>query len=128
MKLRIKGNALRLRLTQTEVQTFGATGYVADAIQFGPGAEQQLQYILQRVEKAELTVSFTGTQIKLSVPAKIASTWTTTDQVGFEQKININGQDELLILVEKDFQCLQDRPHEDESDMFPNPSQGVIGC
>ncbi len=38
MKLRIHGNSLRLRLSQSEVAQFSKTGFVEDSIQFAPGA------------------------------------------------------------------------------------------
>ena len=38
MKLRIQGNSLRLRLSQSEVAQFSKTGFVEDSIQFAPGA------------------------------------------------------------------------------------------
>jgi hypothetical protein len=34
MKLRIHGNSLRLRLSQSEVAQFSKTGYVEDSVQF----------------------------------------------------------------------------------------------
>ena len=51
----------------------------------------------------------------------IASEWATTDQVGIEKTIFVAEGSDLAILIEKDFKCLTDRPHEDESDLFENP-------
>ncbi len=37
MKLRIQGNALRLRLNQAEVAQFSKTGCYEDSVEFSPG-------------------------------------------------------------------------------------------
>jgi len=42
MKLRIRGNSLRLRLLRGEVQQFGETGRVTETIQFGASPAAQL--------------------------------------------------------------------------------------
>ena len=35
MKIRIKGNSIRLRLTKTEVDNFAANGFVEEKTEFG---------------------------------------------------------------------------------------------
>jgi len=56
------------------------------------------------------------------------TTWATTDLVGLEHQIQLKGEEKLAILIEKDFKCLQERPGEDEEDMFPNPDEGILKC
>jgi hypothetical protein len=122
VKLRIKGNAIRLRLSQKEVEQFAKTGVFEDSIKFGTGADERLVYALERSETAsELTAAREGDTITVSVPLILANSWTNTDEVALqgEQKIE---DDRLAILVEKDFQCLHKRPGEDESNNYPNPA------
>ena len=45
-------------------------------------------------------------------------------QVSISAEQNLDGGGHLTILIEKDFACLAPRDGEDESDMFPNPTQG----
>jgi hypothetical protein len=112
MKIRIKGNSLRYRLTKSDIDCFSGNGYIEECIFFG---NQKLTYALQRSEKDELIADFNNQKIVLYVPAYMATEWTTTDRVGFE---NSNGT--LYLLIEKDFKCL-DNVAEDQSDNYPNP-------
>ncbi|UXX77981.1 hypothetical protein N7E81_11480 [Reichenbachiella carrageenanivorans] len=115
MKIRINGNFVRLRLSQSEVTQFGETGQVGDAIQFG---QRSLTYRLASNNDAEVSVNFDGENITVSVPKALADDWIQTELVGFENA----DQSNVRILVEKDFQCLHKRSGEDESDNFPNPA------
>lgn len=115
MKIRINGNFIRLRLSQSEVKQFASNGSVGDAIQFG---ENSLTYQLVSLDQKEVSVDFDGSNISVTVPLELSDQWTETDLVGFEN----DDQTHVRILVEKDFQCLHKRPNEDESDNFPNPA------
>jgi hypothetical protein len=120
MKLRIKGNSLRLRLSQSEVQQFGNEQRVADHISFGPG--RQLYYVLEQDTTADaLRAVFDGTSIRILVPTSIARHWVETEEVGFETQLNTGETEPLHILVEKDFQCLH-RRGEEEADNYPHPA------
>lgn len=120
MKLRIRGNTLRLRLTRPEVDEFAATGRCADKITFGGG--RSLVYAIEKTADDTVSAAFDGGEIKVSVPAQLADVWTKTDQVGFDAAHGIGDGDELTILVEKDFACLTTpRNDEDTADNFPHP-------
>ena len=112
MKIRIKNNGLRYRLTRSEVAAFAHDGFFKEKVQIG---DDTLTYILQRTAEDELSASFKNNIITMLVPGKMADEWTGTDQVGFEHKTR-----ELHLLVEKDFTCL-DNVAEDQSDNYPNP-------
>ena len=112
MKIRIKNNGLRYRLTRSEVAAFAHDGFFKEQVQIGDDA---LTYILQRTAEDELSASFKNNIITMLVPENMANEWTSTDQVGFERKT-----DELHLLVEKYFTCL-DEMEEDQSDNYPNP-------
>ena len=43
MKLRIKGNSIRLRLLRSEVERFTANGKISEEVRFGPGTAQALR-------------------------------------------------------------------------------------
>jgi hypothetical protein len=122
MKLRIKGNSIRLRLSQTEVSDFARNAQVADSISFG---NRQLTYALLTLNKAEeILANFENDRIEIIVPAATADEWTRTTQIGFGAEQNLPGGETLKILVEKDFACLTEREGEDESDAFPHPQPG----
>lgn len=128
MKLRIKGNSIRLRLTQNEIQEFQEKGVVEEVVKFGNTPQVKMHYIIQETAKSEIYATFDSNKMTVNVPKSIAKKWVSTEQVGFENRMAINENEDLLILVEKDFQCLQPREQEDESDMFPHPAEGTLKC
>ncbi|MEP2771062.1 MAG: hypothetical protein ABJH05_02860 [Fulvivirga sp.] len=117
MKIRIKGNSLRLRLTQSEVEEFTSNGRVSDSIHFG---ENQLIYTLQSEDRGDVVASFNGEFITVTIPRKEGEQWASTEQVGISRDQPLKNNERLSILIEKDFQCLIPRK-EDESDLFTNP-------
>lgn len=115
MKLRILNHAVRLRLSQTEVEEIAKLGKVSGQTDF---INQSLIYSLIKDEQAtDVTARFENQEIRLSVPSKVLEKWLDPEEVGFEN----TDQSQMKILVEKDFECLHKRPGEDESDSFPNP-------
>ncbi|MBO3697586.1 hypothetical protein [Roseivirga sp. E12] len=118
MKLRIQGNSIRLRLTQTEVSNFGKEGVCSARLEFPNG--KSLTYRL--VTQAELGSYFNDEVITINLPQASVESWIESDQVGIKGELPLENGDKLSILVEKDFKCLTARS-EDESDMFPNPKE-----
>lgn len=122
MKIRIQGNSIRLRLTQTEVENISKGKVVQESVPFGP-EQPSFQYLIQaETDSEKISVSHADHAIKVELPLTKAKQWADTDQVGLEENIAWKDQTTLYILVEKDFQCLHRRPAEDESDNFPNPA------
>lgn len=119
MKLRIKGNTLRLRLSKSEIAKIGSEGYVEDAIGFGGNA--RLKYAMQVSDTPLLSASLENCVITVHLPKALANIWVETEQVGFEIHQPLDNGESLYILVEKDFQCLTTRPNEDESDNYAHP-------
>lgn len=124
MKIRIKGNTVRLRLTKTEVEDFGTKGIVEEHTQFGP--DSKLIYSLRKTDGKELQVSFKQNKIEVQVPQNLATVWVNTEMVGLDNH-GVN-ESVLQILIEKDFACLKERVGEDESDMFPHPEEETHNC
>ncbi|MDJ0655401.1 MAG: hypothetical protein QNJ40_14660 [Xanthomonadales bacterium] len=123
MKLRIRGNSLRIRVTQGELENFAETGAIHDSIEFGP--ETQLTYRLTRdVQLSEMAADMNNEVITVRVPRDVADEWVSTELVSLRAEQPLDGAEPLKILVEKDFACLVTREGEDDSDAFPNPSAG----
>ena len=112
MKIRIKGNSLRYRLTRTDTFRLAEEGRLREVVDFG---SKQLFYALQVVDDEQLSATFKDDTITVYIPAKLLQEFSDTDKVGFE---GIHGN--LHLLVEKDFTCL-DNLAEDQSDNYPNP-------
>jgi len=113
MKLRIRGNSLRLRLLRGEVELFGTTGRVMETIQFGASPAAQLSYMLEADREAqEISASFIDNKVTVSIPDLMARNWVDSDEVSLKSEQSIengkqNGTSEnvLKILIEKDFVC-----------------------
>ena len=123
MKLRIRGNSLRLRLLRGEVERFGADGRVTETIQFG---ESQLSYSLEASSEAQaICARFSDNRITVTIPDETARNWVESEQVSLtgEQSFK-NGASEnvLTILIEKDFVCLDRKNDPDNADAFPHPT------
>jgi len=112
MKIRIKGNSLRYRLTKSDVNTVLKDGRLEEQTEFG---HQTFAYALQTTTDYDLSAAFKDNRITLFVPHTMIDQLANTDEVGFE-----NEQGKLFLLVEKDFTCL-DNVAEDQSDNYPNP-------
>jgi hypothetical protein len=120
MKIRIQANNIRFRLRQFEVEALGTTGMVKEVISFGNEEHEQLQFVLYRTNASSFSLEQNVSVIQLNIPENTAHEWTTTDLVGFEEKIRTVKGKEINILVEKDFKCLS-RTDEDEAGSYPNP-------
>ncbi|TRX50649.1 hypothetical protein FNH22_25340 [Fulvivirga sp. M361] len=120
MKLRIKENTVRLRLTRTEVAHFGKEGMIKESICFGAEPAHHFNYEIRIEENAStLDITYQDQTICVSVPGTIAERWVKTDEVGFEQEVDTGGV-QIHVLVEKDFQCLH-RDNAEEPDNYSHP-------
>ena len=120
MKLRIKGNSIRLRLLRSEVDKFAEAGRVSEEVNFGPTV---LKYSLAMSGDTDLIrAEFANNEIVVLIPERMAIDWATNDNVGFETEQPIGANENLSIIVEKDFVCI-DRPDDpDRDDAYPNPN------
>lgn len=112
MKIRIKGNSLRYRLTKGDMSALDEKGELEEHTKF---AGQSLIYSLKTTDNPLLAADFIENKITLYMPAGMIAEIIHTDKVGFQ-----NTHGDLFLLVEKDFTCL-DNVEEDQSDNYPNP-------
>ena len=119
MKLRIRGDSIRLRLTRGEVAALAEGRIVEESTGFGPDA--RLSYAIT-LGGASLAAKLAGPRIEVCVPADVGRAWAAGDSVGIEGVQAAGEGRTLRILVEKDFACLTERPHEEDADAFPNPN------
>lgn len=118
MKIRIKGNSIRFRLTKPEVETFAEKGIVEETAQF---AKKAFTYTLKAKQGIEtIEAEFQDDTITLYFPENLQKDWVLNNKVGYSNTIDWNDKTALSLLVEKDFTCL-DNTIEDQSDNYPNP-------
>ncbi len=122
MKLRIRGNTLRLRLSRSEVDLVGQGKEVEESTSFPDGGK--LQYVLrQSPSKTSVVKTNVGDKscINVIVDQNKAKKWAKSQEVGlFGTEPLVLGTLELLI--EKDFACLNPREGSEDSDSYPNPA------
>ena len=118
MKIRIKGNSIRLRLTKTDIQNLKEKGIVEEKTIIG--TEEIFKYSLVVDDKVStISAEFQANKITVFLSKKEAGILTETDEITI-QGTQDNGQEKgLFLLVEKDLQCL-DTTSEDQTDMYEN--------
>ena len=123
MKLRIKGNTIRFRLTQTEIDSI-AKGSVEDKTQFPLGNS-----LIYKIQIGDIfNTKFLEGVVLITVPSPLVNEWATSDKVSIDYSFELEDGNQLEISLEKDFKCLTERPKEDESDMYPNPLEKHSKC
>jgi hypothetical protein len=119
VKLRIHGNSLRLRLNQAEVAQFSKTGFIEEAIEFGPGA--RLAFSLESQSGVDTPQAlFEDSWIRIQIPTTRAENWVTSDLVGVAAEQPLGAGKHLSIMIEKDFKCMHG-PVPEDPDAYPNP-------
>lgn len=119
MKLRIRENTLRIRLTKSELERIGADNYIESSIQFPNGT--RLTYGLQHEDITDTRIEYRNNEIQIAISNLDLQTLLEEANVGI-QSIHTTDTGTLDLLIEKDFTCLHPRGVED-ADTFPNPNR-----
>ncbi len=121
MKLRVRGNSLRIRVSRAELESIASRGVAADEVCFAPGTS--LHYGVEVIEGGDISARFADNEVRVFLPRAVVERWLAPDEVSIRGEQPLAGGDALSILVEKDFTCLAPREGEDDSDLFPNPQK-----
>ena len=127
MKLRIRDNAIRLRLMRAEVETLRHVGLVTAHTGF-PGGRTFSYVVESSPASVKPAAFFSDNVVTLRIPETAVLAWATSEQVSIEGKQALDDGETLHLLVEKDFACLAPREGEDETDMYPHPEADDGGC
>ncbi|MEO8412956.1 MAG: hypothetical protein ABI472_04825 [Ginsengibacter sp.] len=120
MKIRIKGNEVRFRLSKPEVALFAEKGYVEEKAAFESGT---FGYVVTSTDAAKMSADFMNGIITLFVPERLLQQWASTDLVGLDDTMPVKDGNDVYILLEKDFKCIEAIDAKDQSDYFENPSK-----
>lgn len=125
MKLRIKGNSLRLRVTRPELDRLMNDGRIEETITFAPDDRSSLTYALEHAATASApTVRFAPSSLEVLIPTHQAQQWSLGEDVGIYSAVDIGPRGSLELIIEKDFSCLHGTAEENR-DAFPNPRVSV---
>jgi hypothetical protein len=119
MKLRLKNDSLRLRLSKSETAHFAETGHLEETIEFGPESFQKLTYTLEAgSETEEVRAVFEDNRLRILVPGETSRDWARTDsQIALEAEQATGREKPLRLLIEKDLGCF----HASPDDVSPGP-------
>lgn len=123
MKLRIRDNSLRLRLTVPEVDAIADHRTVTASVTF-PGGHALTYALRPDGTCQELEASFDPLRgrMEIRLPAAAGREWQADPQaISLRARLLLAGGDTLQLLVEKDFACLDPRLDEDQADAFARP-------
>ena len=120
MKLRIRDNSVRLRLTRSEVNALRKDGLVSSKIEF-PGS-REFNYVVESSPASVNPGAFLSDNVlTVRLPETTVLAWAASEQVTIDGEQLLDDGQRLSILVEKDFVCLVPREDEDDAEMFENP-------
>jgi len=126
MKLRIKGNSLRLRVTPSEVEQLLHNGVIREHVQFTANSKDRLTYaVVSSLSGLTTNVAYQSGNITVSVPEVELERWAGGDDVGVYADIALSGDQTLSVAIEKDYACL-DRSDAENEDTFPNPNLAAV--
>jgi hypothetical protein len=123
MKLRLKGNSIRVRLDCRDMERLIDEGRVDDAVRFGPGLAFSYAVEMGPAPRGRPRASYATGRLLIRIDPEDAEDWLAGDRVGFDHLQDVEGG-VVRVLLEKDFACI-DRPLGEEADdayAFPNPS------
>lgn len=125
MKLRLKGNTVRLRLDRRDIERLVETGRVEDVLRFGPDVRRQFAYAVEigAAPPGHPCVDYAEGRLVVRITRGDAEAWAGSDRVGFEGEQPTDAGT-VRVLLEKDFACIDRPPGEEADDVwaFPNPS------
>ncbi len=120
MKLRIKGNSIRLRLTQPEVAALAAGAAVEERTEFPDGGQFRYRLVSDNTAIQPGATCADGV-LTVRLPTDAVTRWARETIVGLEFATPLKSGGELRLLVEKDFACLNPRRDESDEGTYPHP-------
>jgi hypothetical protein len=120
MKLRFRGNTLRLRVNRREVDKLAAGGAIEEQVAF-PNSSR-LRYIFEAVTSEGPLASFKEGVIRVTAPLAQVQDWARADDIGLYFDLPA-GELMLTVAIEKDLQCVDGPPDELDRDAFPRQTR-----
>jgi hypothetical protein len=123
MKLRIRGDSIRLRLGRSEVQRFLRDGQIEEVTHFPKPQVTIFAYGLRAIAgDSAINCVFDNCRLTVWIPREAVRRWATSEEVSIRATQPIeDGGAPLKILIEKDFECLDGSSEDCQDDAFANP-------
>lgn len=130
MKLRIRGNSVRIRLDTRDLVKLVTQGHTGDELRFGSRADQNLSYSV-RIGTAphnQPQMEYVAGRLTVTISRQDAEEWSLTDRVGFNHQQHTSDGETVRLLLEKDFACIDRAPGEEPDDAFAFPNPTADAC
>jgi hypothetical protein len=127
LKLRIRGNSLRVRITRSELAALNSAGEVAETTMFSAACRLTLRLCSDDTAES-LRADFAADVLAVSIPGRMLRHWNQPEVISLQGLQAVSPTQELSILLEKDFPCVVPRAGEDERDAFPRPPSVEPAC
>ena len=128
MKLRIRGNSVRVRLGESEVARLASEGRVEETTPFAAAPGQQLTYVVSASTRLarQISAAIRGQTISIEIPEVLCRTWAASNQVSLHAEQPIEKTEARSPSSwKRTSSAFEPRHDEDESDAFPNPAGRV---
>lgn len=127
MKLRLKGNSLRLRLGRSEVSRLLDRGRLEESTTFGGLSPQRFVYALTATAAEQgVSAGIEDGCVSVRVSIDVVRRWATTDELAISGSQPSGDGGVLRISIEKDLVCLDPASEESQEDAFPHPQSGAL--
>jgi hypothetical protein len=111
-------------VSPSELARLLEAGSIEETIRFASQEEAKLTYALEHAATEEaISVRYRPREVTIVLSTQRARIWAEGEDVGVCGTVRV-GSDELELIVEKDFACL-DGTDEDNKDTFANPKNKV---
>ncbi len=121
MKLRFRGNTLRLRVNQREVASLADGRSLEEAIAFPNDA--RFVYLFEPNAEGERGAAFEHGRIRIQAPLQDVRAWAQGDAVGLYFDLPAGATTLLRIAIEKDLECVDGPPEEYDPYAFPRSAK-----
>lgn len=128
MKLRMRGDSIRFRLTEPEVRTLANAGVVEEIVRF-PGATELRYRVEAGAHSDGLHAGFVKSCLWVRLSREAVARWAVGDDVGIEGTQVLGDGGVLRVSVEKDFECLHPAMRRQvEEGAYPHPGRASGAC
>jgi uncharacterized protein DUF7009 len=120
MKLRFRGNSLRLRVNRREVDTLASGDLIQEEVFFPNRA--RLTYIFEPSRAADPEASFERNTLRVAAPLLQVRDWARTELIGLYYNFETEGT-VLKVAIEKDLECTDSTSEDTDPDAFPRTKE-----
>ena len=120
MKIRIKENSVRIRLSKSETEKILAHGYLEERTEF---TNNTFFYAVRSTPHQTMSADFINGNITMCLPEHLIEQWVNSNLVSLDYSMPLSNDKFLHLLLEKDFKCIDAVTTEDQSDYFENPAK-----